>query len=386
MENTEKRISTAQLFAVIFTVGMAMKMLMLPVLLLKSSGRDSVLVLSAILLLELVCLITVTAALAIAPQKSFPALLERAIGKVATKIVCVILALFFALKLLLLSGEVRIFFTENLFSDFPWRVLGIPFFALTAVIGMGTARSLGRTVQFLFPLILGVTLFLFLIIGGGIDYSEVLPLGEFGARHVMSNVVRYAMWYGDYSVLVVFMGSLKRTKRTAALSITAGVAASVAVLFFMVSLAAAYSNLCSLIRYGQNVTGMSHYARGNVSQGRFDLVLYCAWMLSLLLKGGLFSFAAVYFWRYVLPQKPALSAVIVNALLWAVSAFWGSATALHMFMANFAAVPAMILQFALPLAALITALCARRKQKKQGGNETCKHSARAAEEEKHDAE
>ena len=122
MISTEKRISTSQLFALIFILGMSLKMIMLPVLLLKSSGRDSVIALAGILVCELICLVAVVFAIAIAPQKTFGQLLKGFMGKWASKIVFALLAALFFLKLLLLSGEVRIFFSENLFSEFPWRI------------------------------------------------------------------------------------------------------------------------------------------------------------------------------------------------------------------------------------------------------------------------
>ena len=65
---------------------------------------------------------------------------------------------------------------------------------------------------------------------------------------------------GDHAVLIVCLGAVKRTKKTAAITAVAGVLSACVVLFFMFGLTATFSNVCYLIRYGQNVTGMSHYA------------------------------------------------------------------------------------------------------------------------------
>ncbi len=358
----DKRINTAQLFAVIFIVGTSLKMMMLPVLLLKSSGRDSVIALSAISITELICLAAIVAAVVLAPDVSFKDMLSATIGKWASRAVFVIMTLFFMTKLLLLSDEVRIFFSENLFEDnFDWTVFAVPFFGLCVVLGMGSARSLGRTAQFMFPFIAVATVLLMGLIVGGVDFTEVLPLGEFGAKNIANESVRYAMWYGDYSLLAVFLGSVKRTRATAVLSCVSGVIASAVVLLFMLGLTASFANVCNIIRFGQNVTSMSHYALGNIMEGRFDLVMFCLWMISVFIKAGLFSYAAVYCIRAAIPCNRAIPALCINAILYLVSVLVASATALHTFMANYFSIPALVFQFAVPALMLIVALVNRKK-------------------------
>lgn len=363
MVASERRISVAQLFTVIFILGMSLKMLMLPVLLLKSSGRDSVLGMSGILLSELLCLGACIAAILLAPQKSFTELLENCVGKIAAKIVFVLLALFFFGKLVLISGEVRIFFSENLFGEFPWRLYGIPFFGLCIVMGMGTLRAIGRSAQFLFPFIAVATFVMFVLIAGGVDFHEVFPIGEFGYANVFRASYKFAMWYGDYSLLVVCLGAVKRSRHTVAISLTAGILSACVVLFFMFGLTATFSNVCNLIRFGQNVTGMSHYALGNIMQGRVDLVLFCVWLISVFIKAGMFSFAVVFFVRAVLPVGGALPSVLLGLALYIISVCTPSATSMHSFMTQYLSIPALIFQIAVPALMLGVVLVARHKDK-----------------------
>lgn len=368
---TERRINTAQLFTVVFILGMSLKMLMLPVLLLKAMGRDSVLGLSAILLSELICLGACIAAIVLAPEKSFTELLEGCVGKIAARAVLALFAVYFLFKLLLLSGEVRIFFCENLFGEFPWTLYSLPFFGLCVVMGMGSLRALGRCAQFLFPFIAVATVVMFVLIASGIDFRESFPIGEFGFANISRGTLRYAMWYGDYSALVVCLGAVKRTRKTAALSITAGVISSLSALFYMFGLTASFSNVCFLIRYGQNVTGMSHYALGNVMQGRFDLVLFCLWMISVFVKAGLFSYAVVFCIRAVVPVGRAPVALGVGVVLYIATLFVPSAVGLHVFMTEYMFVPALIFQFATPALMLVVSLIGRRRAK-------CRASDRSA--------
>ena len=362
----ERRITCAQLFTVVVVLGMGVKMLMLPVLLLKSCGRDSVLALMLLLALELTCLGASIVALVLAPQYSFADLLRATVGKVAAKIVCIVFAVYFLGKLILLSGEVRIFFCENLYNDFSWVLFAVPFFGLCFMFGKGTLRAIGRCTQFLFPFIAFATVVMFVLIGMGVEYAEVLPIGEFGWRTVSRTAFRYAMWYGDYSVLVVCLGAVKRTKGTAIATACAGVLASAIVLFFMFGITATFSNVCYLIRYGQSVTGMSHYALGNALQGRFDLVLYCVWMIAVFLKAGMFSYAAVYCLCSALPLRRGWVSGVLSAGLYLLAVNIPSAAGLHDFMTRYLATPALILQFVVPAVMLTVAIAGRHIDKKRG--------------------
>lgn len=381
----EKRINTAQLFTLIFILGMSLKMLMLPVLLLKSGGRNAVAAMTVILLCELACLAVLLAALKLAPDKSFAELLRACMGRWAAKAVFLLFALFFFLKLVLLSGEVRIFFSENLFSEFSWCVYAIALFAFCVVVGKGTLRALARTAQFLFPLIVSATVLMF-VLSGITDYARALPLMENGWRNFFPTTLRYAMWYGDYSALVIVFGSLKRTKTTTVLSVLSAVAASVVVLFFTVGLTASFADVADLMRFGQNITGLSHNALGNAMHGRFDLVLFCVWLCSAFIKAGVFTYAVVYFIRSTVPCQPGIPALGVGVALYAVTFVCASATALHIFMLRYCAVPALVFQFAVPALALAAACAERYKTKRKAADGQNGKPARIKEDERCDTQ
>ena len=365
MVATQRKISTAQLFTVIFVLGMSLKMLMLPVLLLKACGRDSVIAMAIVLVMELLCLSAMLAAVLLAPNKRFAELLADCFGKWASKGILLVMAVFFFAKLTLLSGEVRIFFTENLFKEFAWGVYSLPFFALCALFGMGATRSVGRAVQFLFPFIAIASLVMSALICRGVEFWEVLPIGGYGIKNVSAETTRYAMWYGDYSALAVFLGAVKRNRKTALWGSIAGISVSAVPMLFMLGLSAAFSNVCYLIRFGQNVTGMTQYALGNTVQGRFDLLLFCVWLLSAFLKAGIVSYAAVYCLCAVFPAKPPLTAWLLGLILYIVSICFPSATGLHTFMIRFMAIPALVWQFAVPALSVFAAARYRRKIEKR---------------------
>ena len=157
---------------------------------------------------------------------------------------------------------------------------------------------------------------------------------------------------------------MKRSRKTVAISMISGVTASAVVLFFTLGLTASFSNVCYIIHFGQNVTGMSHYALGNIMQGRIDLILFCVWMMSVFLKGGMFAYAAAYCIRAIAPMNRTLPALILGVTLFVISCFIPSATGLHTVMADYVAIPAIAFQFAVPALMLTVSLLGRRRERK----------------------
>lgn len=367
METTERKLSSAQLACLVFILGMSLKLLILPILLIKSSGRDATLSFAALLSIDLVMLALMITAIVLAPEKSFCELLEGLIGKWAAKAVYAVLAVYFFFKLVLLSGDVQIFFSEGLLPDLHWTLYSIPFFAMCALIGAGTVRAIGRTAQMIVLFVGAAIIMTLVLISAGVDFSLLLPIKASGLKNVPKDLLRYSMWYGDFTVLAAFIGSIKRTRKTYAVSIIAGVISALSVMFFALSLIASFSDIADIIRFGQNISGLSLDAIGNEQQGRFDLILFCVWLFAIFLKAGVFAFGAVHFTCAVVPKLGAHKGWVglaLAVLLFTVSRFTTQNTALHSFMIDFAAIPALIIQCAMPLLALTAAIVGRRRQNK----------------------
>lgn len=362
-EKSKLSMSTGQLFVFTFTMGISLKMLMLPVLLLKAGGRSAAVSLAGILLAEVLCLVVLGLAMKKAPDKSFPTLVCESLGKAGEKIVAAVLFVYFFLKLLLVGSGTQIFFSEGLLSEAPWGVYVLPFVAFCVLFGMGTARQVGRCAQFLFPFIAVSTLVIFVLVTFGADYGNLLPMVEGAPLPVLKNAARYAMWYGDYSALIVFFGSVKRTKHTLLLTNLAGVLASVAVLMFSLGLIAAFSEVGDILRFGQNVVGLSRFTLLGPASGRFDLLVFCVWQLSAFIKAGVFMYAAGTFLSSVLGISRGVASLSTGILLYGTILLCGSPIDMHDFFGRLSLI-ALGVQFALPLFCLILAALSARRERK----------------------
>lgn len=367
-EKSKISMSTGQLFVFTFTLGLSLKMLMLPVLLLKASGRSAAVSLAGVLLSEVLCLVVLGLAMKKAPDKSFLTLVRESLGKAGEKIIAVMLFAYFFLKLLLVTSGTQIFFAEGLLSEAPWGVYVLPLVAFCILFGMGTARQVGRCAQFLFPFIAVSTLVIFLLVSFGADYGNLLPLFEGAPLPFLKNAARYAMWYGDYSALIVFFGSVKRSKHTLLLTNLAGVLASVAVLMFSLGLIAAFSEVGDILRFGQNVVGLSRFTLLGPASGRFDLLVFCVWQLSAFIKAGVFMYAAGTFLSSVLGISRGVASFSTGVLLYGAILLCGAPIDMHDFFGRLSWI-ALGVQFALPPFCLILAVLSARRERKKDERE-----------------
>ncbi|MDE7395312.1 MAG: GerAB/ArcD/ProY family transporter, partial [Clostridiales bacterium] len=314
------------------------------------------------------CLVVLGLSMKKAPDKSFLMLVREALGKAGEKIVSALMFVYFFLKALLVSNGTQIFFSEGLLSEAPWGVYVLPLVAFCILFGMGTARQAGRSAQFLFPFIAVSTLVIFALVSFGADYANLLPLFEDAPLPILKNAARYAMWYGDYSTLVVFFGSVKRSKHTLLLTNLAGVLASVAVLMFSLGLIAAFAEVGDILRFGQNVVGLSRFTLLGPASGRFDLLVFCVWQLSAFIKVGVFMYAASSFLSSLLGIRRGVASLSTGILLYGAILLCSTPIDMHAFFGKLSMI-ALVVQFVLPLFCLILACVSARRSRKEDGAE-----------------
>ena len=85
-QNTEpikdvRQSTSRQLVAIIFVLGLATKMFMLPVFLIRTSGRDAYIALAVFCAIDLISLVFGIIALKLSPDTDFFALLQNTLGK-----------------------------------------------------------------------------------------------------------------------------------------------------------------------------------------------------------------------------------------------------------------------------------------------------------------
>lgn len=317
-----KQVSTRQFVVVQFLVALAVKMFMLPALMLRVVGKDSYIVMLAWIAFEFVDLTFVVLLARRNPDKTMYEILTDAFGKVVSRVIVALFTLFVCAKGLLVLGELKTFFIITMYADINWVVMLIPLMALLCAFGIRSLRSIGRTAELITPVIVVSTLVLSGLLLGDIEFANLLPVMENGFAPIKKGMLTFPMWFGDVSFLLMFLGNIKINRGFIWKSYLSKLVATALVMLFSVTLFSTYANVSTLIDYGNNVSNMTQLSMGAQDNGRFDLMFYCIWLFTVFLKLALiFYFFTRNLGFIVGTRNNYLTSLICAAVWYAVSAF-----------------------------------------------------------------
>ncbi len=317
-----KQVSTRQFVVVQFLVALAVKMFMLPALMLRVVGKDSYIVMLAWIAFEFVDLTFVVLLARRNPDKTMYEILTDAFGKVVSRVIVAMFTLFVCAKGLLVLGELKTFFVVTMYADINWVVMLIPLMALLCAFGIRSLRSIGRTAELITPVIVVSTLVLSGLLLGDIEFANLLPIMENGFAPIKKGMLTFPMWFGDVSFLLMFLGNIKINRGFIWKSYLSKLVATALVMLFSVTLFSTYANVSTLIDYGNNVSNMTQLSMGAQDNGRFDLMFYCIWLFTVFLKLALiFYFFTRNLGFIVGTRNNYLTSPICAAVWYAVSAF-----------------------------------------------------------------
>ena len=317
-----KQVSTRQFVVVQFLVALAVKMFMLPALMLRVVGKDSYIVMLAWIAFEFVDLTFVVLLARRNPDKTMYEILTDAFGKVVSRVIVALFTLFVCAKGLLVLGELKTFFIITMYADINWVVMLIPLMVLLCAFGIRSLRSIGRTAELITPVIVVSTLVLSGLLLGDIEFANLLPVMENGFAPIKKGMLTFPMWFGDVSFLLMFLGNIKINRGFIWKSYLSKLVATALVMLFSVTLFSTYANVSTLIDYGNNVSNMTQLSMGAQDNGRFDLMFYCIWLFTVFLKLALiFYFFTRNLGFIVGTRNNYLMSPICAAVWYAVSAF-----------------------------------------------------------------
>lgn len=289
----EKEINARQFAAITFMAGLAVKMVMLPSLLVAIAGRNAYVYMTIYMAVDLAVLGLIVVAVT-KSKKSFYELLESVLGKIGARILLAVSIVLIAFKSTLMLGEVKVFFDESMYDRFLWPVYLIPLLALFGFAAVRSPRSIGRTAEITFPLIVLSIIGMFLLSAGKVDYANLLPF----MRESSKGITDYFLGVGDFSVLTIFIGKTENKKHGKLLIMGLATAAALVVIAFTVILSAEFGNVRKLIEYGHNLGGQTEMS-GSQNFGRLDLLLFAVLITSIFIQLMVHFYAMTEFTQYI---------------------------------------------------------------------------------------
>lgn len=362
---SQKQSTTAQAVAIVFILAFATKMFLLPVYLIRSTGRDGYIAVAINGAIDLISLGLALIAMKLSPDKDIFELLVSAIGNVGAKIAVALFGLFLFFKINLAASEILTFYSDNVFSDFDTVIMTIVLVIFLVAVGSHTLRSVARLNELLVPLILTCVVILITIVAvTGFDLSNIFPAMRnrpaFG-----DSLLRHASWLGDFTPLVLFIGRTKMKKHGGLIIAASGVVGTAIAVFFALVMCAAFGNVNNLADSSTNISNILQYSLGNV-YGRIDLFSSVLWSVSSFIELALFFYCATRCFSFVTVRSHFWVSVTLCVILFLLQTFLMTDPTVFSAVTQSYAVSAITLffAFAVPLVAVFCALMDRRREKR----------------------
>lgn len=263
------------------------KLMLLPTLLSYVAGRDSYLSVTFIMLIDILILALIVYIIKKHPDKSFNEILQLHFGKVLSKIIIFSYGLMFLIKSLPFMLEQKLLLENTFYESFPLIIAFIPFFILIFFIAVKGSKTIGRTAELFWILILISFVIIVMFSFGKSDFNNLLPIAYDGINPIAKGVISVMHNFGDYIILFAFLGKIDKDKSFKKFFIAAGVITLMVVLVFLI-FTAIFDDIA--VRQTYAITKISKYSLAMSELGRFDFIA-----IILLLAGAVFYSAVLLF-------------------------------------------------------------------------------------------
>ena len=313
------KISTRQIIIFYFIYSFAIKFLMLPHFLSTDAGRDGWITALLGSLLELLILFAVTRVLQ--KDTDIYQTLRKKTSTVGAKAILSVLLLFFILQILITLKQTSNLLETTLYEDLNPLSFAIPILILGVAFCYAPTRSIFRSGELFYILIIIALGLSILPAINKIDMAEVLPILNNGTNPLFSGIYKNLIYFESAAILLMFKGDIKIDKNfSKRFMFWAGIGAIVFVAFVFL-----YYTMFGPLTIARplsivNITQQSSYITQN---GRLEWIIVCVWLILLLIRFGVTFFACFVALRHITQTKlqPAAIAFPLAILIYIIHAF-----------------------------------------------------------------
>lgn len=266
----------------------SLKLLILPALLSKYSIKYSYISIICGLAIDFVFMLILLYIIKKFPHLTFSEFIERSFGKIARYALNFILALYFFFKGVLIVKETHNYFNETLFETIGWWFFIIPMLLLIFFMIIKDLKTLSRSVEFFFWLIVAGIILTILVPIKTVDFTNLLPLFSKGIEDVPKSLLFCNFSFGDYFALLMLMGRIDvKPKSDKKIIIYAIITDLLVVLFYIIFVA-----MFGDISVNQNLAISDMPLHSNITSAisRLDWIIIIVWCITLIFQAGvLFS-------------------------------------------------------------------------------------------------
>ena len=306
-------IKQTQIILLVIIVVAGGKFLSLPGLVAKLAGRDSWVSMAIMFAVDFVCLAFILWSVYLNKGKSFDEILSDVLTPVGAKIVFLIYAFFFILRIMggLLDTQELISSTLSVVTN--WIAFILPVLFVAGFNVVRGVRNIGRVTQIFFGFIFASVVGILLLSLKNTDFSNLQPHFANGFDLVAKTALDVSFWFSDCIFILFLLGKITKTgwfsvKVSLAYLVGVTITLSLDVIFLCLfgNLAEFSSSALAKVS-GFNLTGSVY--------GRIDWLFVMIWASSVIIKCTLFLWSATMALSYVFGIKNKKGYIILFALV-----------------------------------------------------------------------
>lgn len=283
----KKLLTSRQLSMILFVSVISLKFLVFPAITTKFAGRSAYISIFLYLLLEFAIIVFILMFIKRYNNYTFSEVLTLTFGKVFTKIIFIILFVYFICKTLFLIKETHNYFLEVIFDDLPWIYFTLPLMVFISYVMTKSINIMARTIEIMFwglVVCVGLTV---LAPSYRIDLFNILPLFENGVTPVLNGMLYSSFSFGDFLVLLLFMGKIDFSNKGFKRVCFYGVFCLIFVTAFYVVFTAIFDN--TGINHILAISDISVRSSYPYTQEKLDWLAILVWAVILISQIGVYS-------------------------------------------------------------------------------------------------
>lgn len=295
-----KSVTGRQLIIISILSIITLKVLFLPNVIASNMGRDGYLFLFFLLLFDFAIFLIFLFLMNKFPDKTFYQLVSSFFGTFFAKIIMLLLFFFFLIKCWTIFQTSFIYLNENLYTTYNWYVFAFPLILTVVFCALQGVRAFGRLCEFFVPVVIAGFLVSFFVGVFRADFTNILPFMENGLAPA-KNLYSYSIWFGDYTMLIVFLGKIKFNK-SFNLKISLSLIATIILIscFYLVFYCTYdYNSVC----HTNAISDILQILPSSSDIGSFDWILILIWDIALFLDLTLNLIACIYCFKKVFFKK-----------------------------------------------------------------------------------
>ncbi len=346
-----KQLTSRQICMMFCLSVISLKFLVYPAVVTRYASYNSYISVIFGVLIDLIIVIGIALIMKKFPDLTLKQLLIENVGHVVFYIVYALLFVYCSFKVLLAVKEVHHYFLEFLYDDFSWLWFSIPLLTLMWYTTYKGARSVGRTVELLFIFVI-IGIFATLLVPiKDVQLSYLLPAFS-SPKGIFEGLFRMIFSFGDWIILLLFMGDVKGEKIVKNIVIFAVVAYLFVIAFYIIY-------VCLFRQTGvakpYAFSDLPLYTDLPSNSGRIDWISTIIWTFTLILQACMMCMCAGKVVSDMIPKCPAIitSTVVVAVVLGGMLAFYLNLSRLVAVLISPAfCICAMVVQCGIPLIVL----------------------------------